>query len=233
MRKKHQQAFVLLFVGCLSAALLLLAVPRLMAALAMLPGNNGLEQLRTGRQITLDGIERLLDSRHAALGWVDDAGAHRDIGIVLLTLANSDGIPRGISDDELAERARNELLRGLALAPVQAEGWDLLVTAELGLGNVQEAAQALRLSYRSDPHAGDLARVRTPKAMLLWNELDAPLRTQVQREIRSLFRRNPRTAVDAAVHGQGLGILREALQDDQAALQRLEKIVKSLETARS
>jgi tetratricopeptide (TPR) repeat protein len=232
MRKKHQQAFVLLFVGCLSAALLLLAVPRLMGALAMLPGDNGLEQLRAGRQITLGGIERLLDSRRAALGWVDDAEAHRDIGAVLLALASSD-IPRATCNDELAERAKDEFLRGLALAPVQAEGWDLLVTAELGLGDVQEAVQALRLSYRSNPHAGSLARVRTPKAMLLWDDLDAPLRAQVQRELRSLFRREPRAAIDAAIHAQGLKVLREALQDDQAALQRLEKIVKSLETARS
>jgi len=232
MRKKHQQALVLLFVGCLSAALLVLAVPRLMGALAMMPGDNGLEQLRAGRQITLDGIERLLASRRAALGWTDDAEAHRDVGSILLVVASSD-IPREISNDELAERAKDELLRGLALAPVHAEGWDLLVTAELGLGNVPEAVQALRLSYRSDPHTSNLARVRTPKAMFLWYELDAPLRAQVQRELRSLFRREPRVAVDAAAHAQGLGILREAIQDDQAALQRLEKIVKSLETARS
>jgi hypothetical protein len=232
MPKKRQQAFVLLWVGCLSAALLLLAVPRLMASLALLPGDNGLEQLRAGRQITLDGVERLLAGRRAALGWVDDAAAHRDIGAVLLVLAGSD-MPRATSSDELAERARDELLRSLALAPVQAEGWDLLVTTELGLGNVPEAVQALRLSYRSDPHPGSLARVRAPKAMLLWDELDAPLRAQVRRELRSLFRREPRAAVDAAARVQGLAILREALEGDQVALQRLEKLVKSLETARS
>ncbi|MEK0082173.1 hypothetical protein [Benzoatithermus flavus] len=209
--------------GCLAAALLALAVPRLMATTALLKGDAALELLQSGQEPTLEGIERLLRSRQEALAWVPDARSHFDLAGAFLALSEAN-VRGSVTPEELRALAERHLRAGLSLAPADARAWQLLATAKLLQNDPDEAARALVLSFKANPHAPYLGNARTTLGMLLWGRLDETTQARLRKEMYSTFRQNPSRTAQIALDTGGVTLLQDALKEheqDQARLQRL------------
>jgi hypothetical protein len=210
--------------GCLAAALLVSGVPSLIAATTLLQGEAALDLLRAGERPTAAGVERILDSRATALRWAPSGRGHVEIGTVLAALAQAaDG--QGVSGEEVLERGIAELRRGLSQAPADAVGWQQLALAAAARGQADEAATALGMSFRSDPHTVRFGDARTTLGVVLWDHLDRDLRALLMRELRTAFRLEPREAVRTALRSRSLPILRAALAADAQDAQGLEIIL--------
>jgi hypothetical protein len=218
--------------GCLAAALLALAVPRLIAATALLKGDAALELLRSGREPTLEGVERLLRSRQEALAWAPSGQSHLDLAAAFLALSESsrDG---SVAPAELRALAERHLRQSLALAPANAQAWQLLAGTSLMRNDPDEAAQALALSFEANPHAPYLGEARTALGMLLWSRLDEPTRASLREEIRSTFRRSPSRTAQTALDTGSVALLQDVLgghEKDLASLQRLLQKLRPVES---
>lgn len=206
--------------GCLAAALLAWGVPRLVAATAMLQGEPALELFRSGARPTAAGVERAIQSRLVASRWAPSGRPHLEIGTVLVALAGEAGTD-GLPAEGLLTRAAAELRRGLALKPADAPGWQQLAAASLALGDADDAAAALRMSYRADPHTPQLDPARTMLAAALWERLEDGWRALAHREMRTSFRQDPRGAIETALRTGSLDRLREAVATDEQDAQGL------------
>jgi hypothetical protein len=218
--------------GCLAAALLALAVPRLEAGLALLKGDGALDLLRSGREPTLEGVERLLRSRQEALARVPDGQSHFDLAATFLALAESE-LAGSMPPKELRALAERHLRDGLALAPADAQAWQLLATVRLLRNDPDEAARALGLSFRANPFAPYLGDARTTLGMLLWSRLDEQARASLLAEMRAAFRRNPKRITRAALDTGSLGMLQDAIRKHERDIALLERLLKKLRPAES
>src|SRR3954454_14363812 len=71
----------------LGLLLLTLAVPRLVANLLLLPGNAATKNVLGGDLLTSEGYQRALDSRKAALTWLELRAARKELVPVLYYMA--------------------------------------------------------------------------------------------------------------------------------------------------
>lgn len=222
--------------GLLAAVLLGGGVPHLVAALAGLAGEPALALIQAGERPTAAGIERIVDGRTTALAWAPDGRAEIEIGAVLLAMAGpADAAPQ--SRQHLArqylEGAAARLQAGLAQAPADAQAWHLLATAFLALDRRAEAARALAMSFRADPHTVQFGSARILLGVRLWDGLDRGLQAAVLRELRTSFRLDPAEAMRIAIRAGSLPILRQALAGDVQDAQALEIILEDHRAATS
>lgn len=218
--------------GCLAAALLTLSVPRLMASLALLKGDAALALLQSGQEPTLEGVERLLRSRQEALAWVPSGQSHFDLAKALLALSESE-LRGATPPEELRALGERHLREGLALSPANAQAWQLLATTALLRNDPDEAARALTLSYKANPHAPHLSDGRTAMGMLLWKHLDEATRAPLRVEMRSAFRRNPGRLARVALDTDSVELLQDALAGHQPDLDRLRKTLQQIRPVES
>ncbi|MGE5146039.1 MAG: hypothetical protein ACM3N5_04785, partial [Candidatus Eiseniibacteriota bacterium] len=71
----------------LCVAMLYLAVPRLVAAVLLFPGNGPLQALQSGRLPAPSELDAIVRSRTAALGWVDQGSLWNDRSLARLMAA--------------------------------------------------------------------------------------------------------------------------------------------------
>ena len=154
----------------LGVLLLWIAVPRMVANLLLLPGNSALQLLTTGNTITLDGYDRILRSRDAALAWVELPQARIDLGETLYLMARAED-ETGVDAGTALREARNQFRQGLAQAPASTRAWLWLADVNQALGDAEGAAAAVRLSLLSAPHEVNIAYARAILAFLYWDRL--------------------------------------------------------------
>jgi hypothetical protein len=219
-RRRRPWAVFALGLG-LSTVLLGGGVPRLVAAMASLQGEAALALVRSGQQPTAAGTRRIVDGRLTALDWAPSARAEIELGAVLLAMAGPlEGGPA--ASRRRLDGAAARLRAGLARAPADAQAWHLLASASLALQHPDDAARALRMSFRADPHTAQLSNARTLLGVKLWDRSDHDLRAAVLREMQTLFRLDPVRGIRAALRTGSLPLLRAALADDPGDAQALE-----------
>lgn len=217
------------FLGVLTIAvgllLLGLAVPRAVAHILLLPGNSGLSQLREGQTITVDGYNRILGSRDAALQWVELPQARLDLGLALYLMAQDARRLRVDSRQALLE-ARRQLRLGLSASPAQVQAWLWLADIERALGNPDEAARAVRLSLLSAPHDASLPGSRARMALLLWDRLGDDARRIAARDTaKAITAPDGEEFVAGIVELGSVEALREAVAGDRPAAARLKELL--------
>ena len=148
--------------------LLWTAVPRMIANLLLLPGNSALELLTTGDTITLDGFDRILRSRDAALAWVELPQARIDLGQTLYLMARAadrrrrcrDGAARGPQSVPARPRPGTGQFPGMAVARGREPG------AGRPGGGCGSGAAVAGLGTARGPH-----RLRPAILAFLWDRL--------------------------------------------------------------
>lgn len=168
------------------AVLMMLAGPRLVAALIQLPGDHVVRFIENRREVSDYALERLAASRRGALGWVDSGRSWIELGLAQLESARAGRDDR----DRLLQRAVAALRRGLARAPADGRGWVWLAEAEWMQGGATPAAvQALRMSIYTDPFVLGNQIKRLDLALAMWTDLDAATREAVIEQVRMADRR--------------------------------------------
>ena len=84
-----QRTIAVLIALVAALALLVLGVPRTLAAFAARPGNTDLWHIKRGSEIPPEGVSKLMESRRAALKWSDKGGYWAELALAQLLLARS------------------------------------------------------------------------------------------------------------------------------------------------
>lgn len=127
MRRLGVAATCLLFAG-LASFLLAAGVPRLLAAVVLLPGDPPLADIEDGKASDEASLKVIIDSRLDALRFAADPRIYTDIALAKILLA--DQSPSGNPEREvLMGQAIDQLRLGLAGAPANSFAWARLAYA--------------------------------------------------------------------------------------------------------
>jgi hypothetical protein len=208
-----------------SAGLLSLAVPRLIASLAVLPGSAAVGLLEAGSLPTEAGIKRAIVAQVDSLDALPQPLPHFNIAYLSAALAEASNLPEP-DEEALLAVARHHLERALAMAPGHARAWFMLAGLRHNTGTDREAAaRALALSFAADPHLPQLAPLRWPMSLVLEDRLDADARRQADAEFLTFFRTNPGEAARVALRSDRLPELRTLAARSDLDEQRLAAVL--------
>lgn len=207
----------------LGLCLIVLAAPRLMAALYAAPAGGTLAKLdRNDPSLTPGELLAARQDLHFSLAWEKSGTTSTALARVALSLAarefraGGDALP---FVDEALDAAR----RGLTIAPAQARGWLLLSEATLAKTSDPGAAAGFLVeAMRASPHELWLAPNRAELGLRTWPWLDPPARHAVAEQIRLTASRWPDRLVQIARRTGEPGPIREALAGDAEKLRRFE-----------
>ncbi len=207
----------------LGLCLVVLAAPRLMAALYAMPAGATLAKLdRNDPSLTPGELLAARQDLRFSLAWEQSGTGATGLARVALSLAarefraGGDALP---FVDEAFDAAR----RGLALGPAQARGWLLLSEATLAKTSDPGAmAGFLVEAMRASPHDLWLAPNRAELGLRAWPWLDPAARQAVAEQIRLTATRWPDRLVQIAWRTGEPGPIREALAQDAQMLRRFE-----------
>ena len=214
---------------CVSAGLLILAVPRLTASIALLPGEAALALIEANDAPTRSGSLRAFSAQEAALDILADPRPHLNEGLIALSMVEA-GAAEADDQDALLKVAEFHLGRSLAMAPGQARAWMMLAATRLRLGNADGAAKALSLSFQADPHAPILATARWPLTFVLDDQLDRDTRQWAHLEFLAFFRAQPEPATRMALRLGRIDELRALAADSDVDAQRLDRILQQMQS---
>ena len=163
--------FGILFAG-LATFLLASGVPRLLAALAMLPGDPALAEIEDGRQVDAADLALIVDGRQAARRYVADPRLNTDIALARLLQIDQQA-PDDAERRALLDQAVDQLRLGLASAPANSFAWARLAHAlALEQGRDAAALAAWRLSIATAPAEPKLVAWRAQFADRRSTQLD-------------------------------------------------------------
>lgn len=209
--------------AALGLGLIVLAAPRLVAALYAAPATATLAKLDRNDATLTPG--ELLAARQAlrlALVWEDSGTASVARARLALALAareyraGGDALP---FVEETIDAARHGLVR----APAQTRGWLLLSEAMLArTSDPGASAPFLVEAMRASPHELWQAPNRVELGLRAWPWLDAAARQALGEQIRLTAERWPDRLVQIARRTAEPGPIREALAHDAERLRRFD-----------
>jgi hypothetical protein len=204
-------------------ALGLLAVPRLIAGIELVPAGPVLEALRAGETVaephaigTAAAIERSLD-------WVRDAQGYADLSLIYWEEARRAGLstPAGVGLVRASEAA---VLRTIALNPSNPIAWTRRAQISLLTTGIDDTlARELRMALRTAPYDRIVLAPRVGLALYAWPRLDEPTRALVRDQIRVAAMLDARTLAAAARRTFAVAVVREALASEPDRLRNFER----------
>lgn len=206
-RRPHRSFLVALFAAVLGSALLALAVPRLVAAFYLLPGDPGMALLDSGQLPSPAAFERLIASRRAAAVWVAAPSTLIDLGVATMSLAQ-------VTPDRrptLLHQAERYLGAGLAVAPADPHAWTYLTFIHTATGDHERAARALDLALRTGPYQPELVLPRAALGLTNWPWLDQRTAAQLGVEFAHALRLAPDHFVADVLNSRRSADVRAAL----------------------
>jgi hypothetical protein len=212
-RRIHRRLFAS-WEACLAVVLgvliLGLAIPRLYAAVMLLPGDAVVWEALSGMPVTVEALAAAADSRRSA-GWLSGGEVETELGTILLRHARASGYrkPEGRASLEAAAIA---LRGGLAGSPANPFAWWRLARIEDLLDESPERfADALGMSYLTGGHEQLLYLPRLTLGFRNWEELDDETRRMSEMQIRRAWIEMPDRFFTFAVKRRATGIVEHAL----------------------
>jgi tetratricopeptide (TPR) repeat protein len=187
VRRSPQSLVATLLAALLGGALLLGAVPRLVAAFHLLPGDPGMALLDSGQLPSPQAYERIIASRRAAANWLPTPSTLTDLGVASLSLAQASTGRRAM----LLDQAERQFQAGLAGAPLDPHAWTYLAFVHTATGDHERAALALHLALRTGPYQPELALPRAALGLTNWPWLDPDARARLGVEFAHAMRLAP------------------------------------------
>jgi hypothetical protein len=201
----------------LGSALLLGAVPRLVAAFHLLPGDPGMALLNSGQLPSPQAYARIVASRRAAASWLRAPSTLTDLGIAALSLAQASSEGRM----PLLDLAERQLEAGLAGAPLDPHAWTYLAFIHTAMGDHGRAAQALHLALRTGPYQPELALPRSALGLTNWPWLDPAARARFGPEFAHAMRLAPdRFTADVLASGRSAEVRAALAPAERRAFER-------------
>jgi hypothetical protein len=191
------------------AALIALAVPRLLASLVTLEARALLPSVPaadgTLNAITLSAA---IADTGQALSILDDGDLRIDLASLQQRTRQFSTLP-----PVPPETVIRNLEQGLALVPAHPKGWALLAEARLNRGDRAGAADALRLSWLTGPVAPDIMLPRLELAMRMRDDFDDSLKAALVRQMQLSWQVDPAALVPAFHRAGQLQVLLTAITD--------------------
>jgi hypothetical protein len=185
--------------------LIVMAGPRLVAALLDGPGDRVQFYLLRGADVTDEALRGLIAARRSAAAWHQTAEGQRDIAE-----AELQRIHRG--DGSAFTEAEKAVRESLAMAPVDAHSWARLAhIAWRRDRNAATATKALRASVQVGAYEPSLTAWRVRLTLELWDALAAADRSAFATQIRQLERDEPGTLAQLAADPQAARIIEDAV----------------------
>jgi tetratricopeptide (TPR) repeat protein len=213
-----------LLAALLGGALLLGAVPRLVAAFLLLPGDPGMALLESGQLPSPQAYQRIVASRRAAASWLPAPSTLTDLGVASLSLAQASTGSQAM----LLDHAERQLQAGLAGAPLDPHAWTYLAFVHTATGDHERAALALDLALRTGPYQPELALPRAALGLTNWPWLDADARARLGVEFAHAMRLAPDRFVadvlDSGRSAEARGALLVAPAEQRAFDRRLDEL---------
>ena len=210
------------------AVLLTLAVPRAIAAFAMLPGDPVLEAIQRGEETRESDVESLASSREAALAWIESGRMWTDLGLAQVRLVKTAGLWNE-EGGRLLEQSASSLRRGLALAPANPFAWARLGYVELIRGGPSTAAaEALKMSMLTGAYEPHLMFSRLNLCLTAWRQFDEEGRRLVAEQIRFAWNRSRRTLVKLAARRDASQVVADALAESPKNVRAFSEALESL-----
>jgi hypothetical protein len=193
----------------LGVLLMVMAAPRLVAAILDGPADRVIFYIRHGATVTDEALRGLIVARRAAADWHETAQGDRDIAAAELEL-----IHRGRSEAGY-DQAEHAVRRSLALGPVDPYAWARLAhIAWLRDRDARTAVAALRASIRVGGYEPTLTTWRAGLILQLWDATPAEDRHAFAGQIRELAREQPKDLDRlSAADPEAARIVTEALGD--------------------
>jgi hypothetical protein len=210
------------------ALLLVLATPRLFAAIELLDARSIAERIQLGDPaLPPQRVEQAALALRYALDWQDDPDLAALLASVRLTQAGQADTPEA-SASRLAQ-AIEAAKRAIRLSPAHPTAWALLALAlEPGNARDPQFPRALQRAIAVAPYDPRYLNQRVEMACRHWHRIDAPTRRLATVQIRLLAGRDLKTLAVLAKRSYGLQPVREALAADATLLDRFDAVYMAL-----
>jgi hypothetical protein len=224
LRRSRSSLIATLAAGLLGSALLLGAVPRLVAAFYLLAGDPGMALLNSGQLPSPQAYARIIASRRAAASWRPAPSTLTDLGVAALSLAQASSEGRAV----LLDLAGRQLEAGLAGAPLDPHAWTYLAFIHTATGDHERAAQALHLALRTGPYQPELTLPRAALGLTNWPWLEPEARARFGPEFAHAMRLAPdRFMADVLASGRSAEVraaLAPAPAEQRAFRRQIEEL---------
>ena len=211
--------------GIMALALIVLALPRTVAALLTIPSAAILRSLQNQETVGVEDLEKVVSGQRRGLSLVADGRLATDLGLAELLIAE-----RLPADDPAVPthftNATNALKQGLALAPGNPYAWARLAYAEARQqGWTPLALSSLRLALLTSPYDPRLLWSRLRLGFLAWPYMQPDDRDIVLQQIRWAYDENPKELARLAVDADRVNVVRAALLRLPGAAADFEKML--------
>ncbi len=210
----------------LATVLLVLSLPRTLAALVTIPSALVLERLQHQQPVTFADLETVAAAQARGLLFVNDGRLSTDLGLAHLLMAERlpADEPRVGNDLALAVQA---LTDGLVVAPGNPYAWARLSYAEARKrGWSPLALSALRLALLTASYEPRLLWSRLRLSLLAWPHMPPEDREIVYQQIRIGWGENRVEMAQLANDLDRVNVVRAALLRDSEAAAEFEKMVR-------
>jgi hypothetical protein len=191
--------------------LIVLATPRLVAAVIDLPARPVIVEISAGKLLDSRLVAIAADSRASALDWVDSGRGRADLGFLHFVEARRLGLHDAAGQAHLGN-SRTIHRQAVSLSPVQAHVWTRLAHTELlQNGPSARVSTLLGQAIASAPFNPVLVFQRLELCFLTWRNLDPGVRAAAAGQIRFAASIAPKRLARLAVERYAMAAVREAL----------------------
>ncbi len=195
------------------ALLVVLGIPRFMAAIVQLPADYIPGKMERGETLDRAHLIKLASTRRGANEWVSDGRQWIQLGLAQLRQAEADAGDRGI----LLQRSVTALRRGLARKPADGRGWMWLAEAELLRGGPTPlVARAIEMSIHTMPYDPRHHMARLEIALSVWATLSARGRAAIADQVRIAGRRHSKPLGELTRQAGYRGLVAKILRSQPA-----------------
>lgn len=223
LRRRISNLGVIVVVGLTGALLVSMALPRTIGGFALLRGDRVYDAMQAGREVSVSDLERLVESREAALASRNDAALWSELGLATLALARA-------LDDQASRRDALLLTsieagrQSLRLNPADGYSWIRLAQARIfETGPDEETVRALEMALRTAPYDRQIVFPKIELCLLLWSRLDDEMRALAQAQMHYALNRDEVRLVKLAKRYLAAPIVRQALSSVPDHLRRFDE----------
>ncbi len=206
-----------LFLVVLGISVSGLGLTKLIAALIAAPGDPVVAAMNDDRPVSAAALDRLLESRRAALAWSRSPQFYRDMARAAWRVARRAGQDRDRASAAL-RLATDATESGLRISPVDPSSWLQLAVIRLDAdADPQAALTALRSAIVSGPYDPYRTEARVRLVLRLWWHLDSSDRLLFQPQFRHLWLDDPDSMAQLALDPRAHLIALAMLDDPESA----------------
>jgi hypothetical protein len=215
----------------LGVALVVLAVPRVMAHATLLPFGDVRSGLVTGRHILAHRLDEARSAFLTAAAWAPgEPSFWREQALIARRLARSDGASGDKRDYLLNEEALAAARHYVRLSPGDGYAWALFAQTRIDAdARPADVVQELRLARLTAPSRASVSLVHFRIAMLHWKDTPDEIREISMRDVLAYWRYRPLRPLLVSTYLEAdyaaRAAFREALGADPRALKRFDRLL--------